>query len=419
MAGNADTFHGWRIVGVGFVTQVAAIGVSFGSFSVFLDPVARAFDASRMQVSLGQSLLMLVMTTSGLVVGPLLDRRSIRSIMTWGAVLGAVCLTGMSLTRELWQLGLLFGVGIALCVAMLGPLASSAVVAKWFERQRGRALGFTNMGGPAGGFLFALLGGALVGGIGWRGALLVYAGLVLAVVPAVRAVIRNRPQDVGQWPDGAEAPPPHHVDAPETPSWTPRALLREPRFWLLVLPVGMYLGLSTGWVAHIVPVGLDVGFSLEAASALLAVGALVGIGGTYVFGALADRADLRVLLWVILVVHLLGFVALSNPAGDWVFGLVVAVLGFVSGGLMPVYASLVGRLFGAASFGQVMGLGGFVMLPFAFAAPPVAGALRDSTGSYGSAFVVFAAGMLLASLLLGGLRSSQPARLPAAREATV
>ncbi|MDJ0849954.1 MAG: MFS transporter [Myxococcota bacterium] len=396
-----------------------SVGVSFGSFSVFLDPIARAFDATRMQVSLGQSLLMLVMTTAGLVVGPLLDRRSIRSIMTCGALLGAVCLVGMSLARELWQVGLLFGFGIALCVAMLGPLASSAVVAKWFETQRGRALGFTNMGGPAGGFVFALLGGALIGSVGWRTSLLIYAALVMAVIPAVRAVVRNRPEDLGLWPDGAERPPPAHADVPEPRSWTVGALLREPRFWLLVLPAGMYMGISTGWVAHIVPVGLDAGFGLEAASGILAVGALVGIGGTWAFGALADRSDLRALLWVILLAHLLGFLALTDPAGGWVFGAVVVVLGFVSGGLMPVYASLIGRLFGPASFGQVMGLGGFVMLPFAFAAPPVAGALRDASGSYASAFLVFAAGMGAASLLLAGLRTSRPARVAQPSEAPV
>ena len=412
-------FAGPQILAVGFLTQAVSIGVSFGSFSVFLEPVAREFSATRMQVSFGQSLLMLVMTSAGLVVGPLLDRRSIRSIMTAGAAFGALCLLGLSQARALWQMGLLFGVGMALCVAMLGPLASSTVVARWFEEKRGWALGIANMGGPAGGFAFALLGGVLVGQLGWRTTLLVYAGVVLAVVPAVRAVVRNRPQDVGQWPDGADGPPPDHVEAPAASTWTAGALLREPRFWLLVLPVGIYLGISSGWAAHIVPLGLDLGFALESASTIFALGALVGIAGTFLFGALADRAGLRALLWVILAAHLLGFLALRDPAGRWVFPAVVAVLGFVSGGLMPVYASLIGRLFGPDSFGQVMGLGGFVMLPFAFASPPVAGALRDASGSYGSAFLAFAVAMLVASVLLAGLRTSQPVPVRRASEAPV
>ena len=92
----------------------------------------------------------------------------------------------------------------------------------------------------------------------------------------------------------------------------------------------------------------------------------------------------------------------------------MAILGVAGGGIMPVYAALIGRIFGPAAFGQVMGLAGLVLLPFGFAAPPLAGALRDASGSYAPALLLFAALLvaaagILAFLRLHPLRLAQPA----------
>ena len=94
-------FLGWRIVGVGFATQALCIGTSIASFPIFLLPIAEAFDATKAQVSLGPSLFIVAMTLSGLFVGPLLDRHSIRGIMCLGTLLTAGCLAAMSRATEL------------------------------------------------------------------------------------------------------------------------------------------------------------------------------------------------------------------------------------------------------------------------------------------------------------------------------
>ncbi|MFP8873481.1 MAG: MFS transporter, partial [Myxococcota bacterium] len=70
----------------------------------------------------------------------------------------------------------------------------------------------------------------------------------------------------------------------------------------------------------------------------------------------------------------------------------------------PVYMALISQIFGPASFGLVLGIAGMVMLPVGFAAPPLAGALRDAHGNYEAALLLFAGGVALAALLLAGLR---------------
>ena len=396
-------FRGWRIVGVGFATQAVCIGASIASFPIFLLPIMEEFGATNAEVSLGPSLFIVTMTVSGLLVGPLLDRRSIRGIMVGGTLLTAACLAAMSQATGLGQLAVLFGLGLAIGVTSMGPLASSTLAARWFRRSIGRAQGLTNMGGPAGTSIFALASGVAVQQLGWRNTLLLYAALTLLLLPAIWGVVRNKPEDVGQWPDGDDAAAEDATGSDEA-TWTASALLSEPRFWLLVVPVGILMGISMGWVTHIVSLGADLGIESVRGSAILAAGGAVAITGTLCFGFLADRTDRRVLLWLIMGAHVAAFVLLSGNESTLVFTAIVVSIGFAGGGIMPVYMALISQIFGQASFGLVLGIAGMVMLPVGFAAPPLAGALRDSHGNYDTALLLFACGIALAALLFAGLR---------------
>ena len=62
--------------------------------------------------------------------------------------------------------------------------------------------------------------------------------------------------------------------------------------------------------------------------------------------------------------------------------LLFSVIGLVGGSMMPLYGALIGRLFGADSFGQVIGLGALVGLPMLFLGPLGFGYAFDATQSY-------------------------------------
>jgi cyanate permease len=85
---------------------------------------------------------------------------------------------------------------------------------------------------------------------------------------------------------------------------------------------------------------------------------------------------------------------------------VCILLGSAGGGMLPLLGAVVGSRFGPAAFGQVMGLlGPFTTL--AAVGPWIAGYLRDATGSYDQAWVVFLLMLLPAvvgALMLGERR---------------
>ena len=423
---GAAGFRGWYIVAVAFAAQAFAIGFTILPYGLFVPAVAREFGASTALVQSGYAAFNAAMTLAGPIVGPILDRRSIRAVMAGGALLLSGSLLAISLADRLWQLGLLFGVGCALGVAMLGPLSATTVVAKWFDRRRGQAVGLAAMGPPAGGLLLMPPAGFLIEEIGWRAALRVFAAVNLAIVPFVWWAIRNRPEDVGQLPDGGPAAQSSAGDGSPAAGGGPAgaggappgggeygstaALLRSRNFWALALGAGIVFGFGGGWNANAPQFGVDLGHGLARMAAVMGFAAGLGIPATPIFGALADRFDNRKLLWLSIAVQIGALLWLRSEPG-WT-GLVAGffVFGFSAGGMLPVYASLIGRLFGPLAFGRVMGLAGLVMLPFASAAPVAAGALRDSSGDYRSALALVALAFAGGAALLGLVRQPPRAR---------
>ena len=407
---RAPGFRGWRIVWVAFAAQAFAVGFTIIPYGLFTPSIEREFETSTALSQLGLGFFTVVMTLAGPVVGPLLDRHSIRGLMSAGALLLSGSFLALSLATQLWQIGLLFGVLTAVGVTMLGPLAATTVVAKWFERRRGLAVGLAAMGVPAGGLVLVPLAGSLIEALGWRATLQIFAALNLLIVPFLWSTVRNRPEDVGQLPDGEPALE-SDAAAPAGAGlmWSSAAILRTRSFWALALGVGIVFGFGGGWNANVPKFGQDLGHSLARMSQLMGIGAGLGIPGTLIFGALADRFDNRRLLWVSIAVQIGALLVLrSQPGFTWLAG-ALFVFGLSAGGMLPVYASLIGRLFGPLSFGRVMGLAGLVMLPFGAAAPVIAGALRDAAGDYRSALGLIALAFTGGAAILGLVSVTRPA----------
>lgn len=436
-------FFGWRVCAAAVLTQAVAIGFTLGSVGVFAAPLAQELGATATQFNLGVSVFSLIMNLSMPLIGRQLDRGRIRTVMTAGAVLLAGSFVAMAQARALWQVGLCFGVGCAIGMAMLGPMASSTAMANWFSRLRGRALGIANMGGPAGPIVIAPAAALAIGEFGWRPTVLGFAALSLAIgVPSVRLGMLDRPSDVGQFPDGESPagagavatteiagavvarggdlhadPSPAFVPPPASAAsdlvvWTGAQLARAREFWLLALGVAAIAATGIVMSANSMPYMQRLGASAEAASLVVIVQSIGAVAGPVVFGALADRIHPR-LLFVGLVAALCA--ALAGLVAEPAYAVALAlffVVGVVGGSMMAVYGALIGRLFGVAAFGQVMGLAALIGVPTLFVMPIVFGAAFDATGDYARGLGLLI-GMLAVACLLFFLLPRGAARRPA------
>jgi MFS family permease len=413
-------FHGWRIVGIAAVTQAVSVGSTFYAYGAFLKPLAAEFEASRLAVTLGLTLMTLVQGSVAPFLGRALDRGSPRAIMIGGILVQAVGFALLSQATAFWQAGLVFVTAIAIGSFLFGPLATATVAANWFVRRRGRALGLTAVGAAVGGGVFPPLAAALIGALGWRGAVLAMAGGLLLLIAPIRWLLVSRPEDLGLAPDGdppTEPPPAAVAVGPADPTTT-RSLVRNGNFWAIAAAVGLAYCPVSVLLAHLVPYATDLGNSPARASLVMSGYALASGLGRVLFGGLADRIDKRLAFWIAL-----GCLALAwaNLLGSPPFPALLAAAvasGVAMGGIMPLWGSLVGATFGRAAFGRAMGLMNLLMLPFSMLGAPAAAYLFDRTGSYQLAFTAFLAFFALSAVAIAFLRlpahepGTQPRPIP-------
>lgn len=414
-AQTSGLFHGWWIVATVFLGQGVATGLTTYSFGLFQVPLAEEFGVSRSIVSLGMTGHMLLGALLSPLVGRELDRRPIRSIMLAAGACMALAYWAMSAAPSLWLLGALFVTGSAIGMAGIGPLPASKLVATWFFRGRGRALGVSAVGTSAGGLVAPPLLAAAIASWGWRGALAA-SGLAIAVValPPIALAIRNRPADLGLHPDGAAAPPPAPPAPPEG-GWSFARLARDRNFWVITAVMGTIFGVVSSLIMNLPPIAAELGIDAARAAGLISFLSVAGIAGKLLFGAIADRVDKRVLLWLGMAM-LAGFllITLSGP-GFALLAVGGGVMGFALGGALPLWGALIGDCYGSESFGAVMGWMAPLMLPFNIAGIQFLPWCYDTLGSYTPALRVYLGALAVAAalLLLLRLRAAQTSAAPA------
>lgn len=407
-AGAAGMFFGWRVVAGSFVAMLLVMGFFTYSFTQFVAPLREEFGVGLQQVMYSLTLGTLL----GLVVSPvsgiLIDRMSIRVLMTGGSVIVAAGFWLMSRATSITEFNLVFAVTFSLGAAIVGVMAGSAVVTRWFVRSRGRALGITTIGTSVGGIVMPALTAWWLAESGWRGAMENLALVALFIVtPWIWLNVRNSPADLGLHPDGLDEPAESQGSAASPVATIGMAdIVKRREFWLIAFSVGLLIAAFSATLANLSPFATELGASQAQASTLIILLAITGIIGKLLFGIASDRFSLKWGLWTSQV--LVG-IALLLMASEPSYSVIVAAalcLGFATGGLLPVWHSMLALVFGVQSFGRAMGLMGPVITMLVMPAYVVVGRLHDLDGNYTRSMLLFGV------LILVGIALLVPVKLP-------
>jgi MFS family permease len=375
---------------------------------------------SRTALTGAYSLGLLVSALAAPLAGRWLDRHGPRGLMTLGSALGTVFLLVWASVEDLWALYLVWvGIGLAMAATLYEP--AFAVLAKWFERGRARALLLVTLAGGLASTIFLPLSAWLVGAQGWRGALLTLAAILalLTILPHA-LVLRRRPADLGLLPDGIEpsnsyqkeaAHAPHELR--EEPKSVPLgAALRGPAFWLLA--AAFFLGtLSQAAVyVHLIPYLAERGYGLGSAATLTGlIGASQVLGRvvvTFLEGRL-PRDAVTAGIFALQAVALVVLIQSRSPLGVVAF---VLPFGAASGAVTLARASAVADFYGPDHYGSIGGVVGMFVTGARTLAPVGAGVMSAALGGYApvlwtltSGSAVAAVAMFLAQRLVPPLRS--------------
>ena len=206
-------FYGWNIVAMTFFIQFLVMGSGYYIFGVLLKPLSETLDASRFVVSLALTGQIVMSAVLGPWLGRAVGERSIRGLMTTGILVMAAGLAGISLAETIWQFYIALMLLVSVGFALAGPVPNSALIANWFSRNRGTAMGISQFGVTLSGALLIPLFTWLMLTFDWRIALRVFAiGVPIFALPVIWLGIIKTPKEKGLNPDGDASQPEDALD---------------------------------------------------------------------------------------------------------------------------------------------------------------------------------------------------------------
>lgn len=350
--------------------------ISFGprsSLGFFLAPLSQTNHWGRDVFAFALALQNLLWGIGQPVAGAIADRYGAPRVLALGAVLYGLGLYLMSYSTTPLMLtlsaGVLIGFGLSGCaftivVGALGKL----VPPEW----RSTAFGFGTAAGSFGQFLFSPLAVALMGAFGWQTTLLIFAALMVLILPL--SLVLSAPRS--NAPSGVAVP-----------TQSLRHALAEAfahrSYVLLVLgffTCGFQLGFTT---VHLPSYLLDRGLSAEIGGWTLATIGLFNIIGSVSSGYLGNLMPKRYILSTIYFSRALSiavFVLLpATPMTTLIYG---AVTGLLWLSTVPPTSGLVVVMFGTRWLAMLFGFAFLSHQIGSFIGVWLGGALFDAFGTY-------------------------------------
>lgn len=397
-----NIFYGWWIVAASFLLSVYVGGCGFFGFTAMVNPIVREFGWSYTEVSFASSLRGLEMGILAPIVGVLVDRFGPRKLILAGVVTIGAGFMLLSLTRNLWTfyasfILLAFGAGGCTSVVTL------TVVARWFRRNLGKAMGITVSGFGASGLLVPVLVW-LIDSYGWRSALIIQGmGMWVLGIP-LALLIRNRPEEMGLLPDGAPPPNPGMPAASNRPEFPDvripfRNALRSRPFIYLNIVEALRFTVLTAVVIHVMPYLSAEGIPRETAGFVAAAIPLCSIPGRFGFGWLGDVIEKRYVMAAAFFCMAAGLVAFHFAAAQWPLALFLLLFSPGFGGNMVMRGAVIREYFGLRSFGKLAGIAMGTASLGGMIGPTVTGWVFDTCGTYDPVWIVFAVILFLTLFL--------------------
>ena len=398
-------FYGWINVAVTSVMGITG-GLYLISFSVFLPYLVEDFGWDRSMISLGNTVCLIVMGICGPLAGVYIAKYGARRSIVIGNFLGFLGFLMLYMQTSLWHLFVGFGLLIGLGVGFGGLLALTTVINNWFVKKRAVALSVYLGSFGAGGMVIGPSMVALIENIGWRRTYLILAGVIFlcsVILPAI--LVKNKPEDLGQAPDGPDAAasagkPVAPKAAYKTPvDFTMQEALRTRALWFLIIYFCFNMlamqALLVHQMAYLLDIGIEpvtAGWALSVMSVVMAVTQL-GVG--MFFGSRFSMHSIAVVSEILKIIGMTMLVFTDTLPFVFVY---MIIFGFGFGGAMVATMNIFPNYFGASDYPKIMG---FTRMFWTFAGgagAPVAGLVRDTTGSYIPAFqaaiFVIAAGLI-------------------------
>jgi MFS family permease len=385
----------WVIAILASLILMVSNGMSISGLSVFDESLLNEFGWNRGELKFRDMVTLGVTGLAAPLMGILIDRYGVRACLLagWLLLIFAYWLyASIDSLADMYLVHALLGVVLLLCGLNVGVI----LVSHWFVERRGTAIGIALVGTSLGGAFFPQYGTAMIGALGWRGAMLSELVFPVVMLLLTLLVIRSTPADRGMLPLGGRAAGDAYTDQ----GMAYGEALRTRSFWALAVIACTTFYSVLGVQAHIFLHMRDMNFTVQTATNAISLFFLCALVGKFGFGLLADLISPRRVFYLNISVMLAGAMALASLREDVLWAAVVS-FGLGWGGVYTVLQLSAINCFGLRSAGKILGtitvldaIGGGLGIW-------LTGVLYTTQGSYMLPFVIFCLLIGIALLAIG------------------
>jgi MFS family permease len=376
-----------------FVALFSVVGIALYGLPLYYDFWEKEFGWSRAFITSGNALSKVVVAVCfGFIAGWTIDRFGPRRLMMAGIVIAGGALVGLSsVSFAAFGLFYLAYMGNALGYVTAGPPPNQVLLARWFERGRGRAMGFAYLGIGVGGAVVPQLSRWLTESYGWRVSLRVLGALMILLTLPMAYLVNESPEARAARPQ-------------REPLVPIREILRRPAFYLLAFGSLCSIGAVGGTNQHLkLYLTRDLNYSQGEAATFISLVLTFSIAGRLLMGWLADLMPKKYVMLLIYFLVASAIPLLFFAASPGVMYLFAAVFGLGLGGEYLIIPLIAAELFSVNVLGRLMGI---IVTADGVAeafSPFLIGHLHDRSGTYHGGFIVLIGIALLGAVAIAWL----------------
>jgi predicted MFS family arabinose efflux permease len=375
------------------------VNLYVGTLGVLMPSLSLRFGWSRAQLSASVLIVCVGLLLFGPAVAPLIARVGLRAVALRGAALYCIGLFTVGLTGpKVWTWYAAWTM-----VALANPAVNNTVwttaIIRLYRHNRGLALSTALSGVGVASFIAPPVALWIADSFGWRATYFSIAiGSLLLIVPSLWALFRP-PNEPAKLSHGARRVAPTPFDP---------SILDSSQFWRLAAGVVIVsAGIGT-LLVHFQPIMRDAGISGRMAAAFASILGPTSVVGRLAGGYILDRLPPRFVAAGAFALPAFAAAVLLHYDGSTASSVTAATaIGFSLGLEGDVVAYLTAAYFGIRNYSSSYALLFGLFAVGAGAAPVVAGAIFDWTGSYAVMLELLIAALVVASVMMVSLGRPQ------------
>jgi MFS family permease len=407
------SFYGWKLLVVFWL--IIVLNFCFPTFgtSVVNTYMAKAMHLNRKELGLAFTVFSLMAGWPGPFVALSIRKYGIRPTLVAGTLLASIgALLMATVVHTVVQAIIVFGIVIGSGVALAGTIGPQVGIARWFHRNRGRAMSLLLTASGIGGFIAVptLQGMVARAGGDWRAAWWCMSAMSLGAAVVAALFVRDSPAQMGQMPDGDSLAETAAVTDPRaarssrgvyktTEDWTLGEAFRTPTLWLLIVTyLGFFLGFFI-YIAHGVLHLEGLGYTPAKAAESISIVLISSLIGQTTVAVIGDRVEPRLISAVAVCLYGAGTLLAIHAVTPAIMYAYAILMGTGFSAAFTSMATILSNYYGPKVYPSLLGITTPLGTTLGAIGPVMAGAFYDRFHTYSQVFSIVA-GLCFASAVL-------------------